>query len=188
MNQRNLDIDETWVEALGKSDSKSFELIFTTYASDLFQFARKNIASKEDCEEIVQDIFVSLWSRREELGHIDSLRAYLYSMVRYKIIRYFQHKGVVKKFEAHYKAFEARYENPTLEIDKSENLSEQITHCLKDLPERCREAIHLRLTENLSNTEIADRMNITKKTVELYMFKAFNHLRTHGKHLLIRTE
>jgi RNA polymerase sigma-70 factor (family 1) len=171
--------------SLGNQDA--FATIYQEYASSLYNFARKNIDSSEDCEEIVQDIFVSLWSRREELGHIDSLKAYLFSMIRYKIIRYFQHKGVVRKFEAHYKAFEASYENPTLEIDKSENLHEQIIHCIKDLPERCREAIVLRLTENLSNSEIAERMNITKKTVELYMFKAFNHLRTHGKHL-IRTD
>src|SRR5258706_13678882 len=87
----------------------AFEAIYRTYAPGLYRYARKNISVKEDCEEIIQEIFESLWTRRESLGHVTVLNAYLFRMVKYKVIRYFQHHAVRKKYEEHFKLFEAVY-------------------------------------------------------------------------------
>lgn len=181
MNQLDLHSDEYLLVGIVQGDQRSFEIIYRKYAAPLYRFARKNIALKEDCEEIIQDIFVDIWARREKLDHVTNLESYLFRMVRYKIIRYFQHKGVIKKFEEHYRVFEVLYDNPKIEEDKKTTLQERISDCLTDLPERCQEAFRLRLLENLSNGEIAQRMNITKKTVELYMSKAMSHIRASGK-------
>ena len=58
-----------------------------------------------------------------------------------------------------------------------EAISALLIKAMEGLPERCQEAMRLRLTANLFNAEIADRMNISKRTLEVYMFKAFTHLR-----------
>lgn len=174
--------DTELVTLLIQGDAHAFEMIYRRYAGALYQYARKNIHLKEDCEEIVQDIFTDLWLRHESLGHVTALQAYLFRMVKYKVIRYFQHSAVKKRYAAHFLLFEAVYESPGGE-EKDTRMLSLIDQGLADLPERCREAVKMRLTEDLSNGDIARRMNIRKSTVENYMVTAFNHFRKHYPHL-----
>lgn len=184
MNTYHDHTDTELLASLQMGNDSAFEEIYNRYLRKLIAFARKNIKVKEDCEEIIQNIFLDLWSRRAHLAHITSLEAYLYQMVRYSVVRYFQHKKVIQKFEAHYAFFEVMYENPQTEFDKKEDLREQLMKSLTGLPDRCREALRLRIFENLSNGEIADRMSITKGTVENYMVTAFEHIRNSGQALM----
>lgn len=165
------------LHGLNEGDLAIFQYIYSSYAAELIAFARRNISSKEDCEEIVQEVFESLWARHESIN-IESLRFYLFRMVKNKIANYFRHKAVVHRYEQHFLLFEAVYDNLN-EAEKSSEvpLQELVERTIQTLPERCQVAIRLRLTENLSNSEIAERMNITRKTVENYMFTVMNHLR-----------
>lgn len=168
--------DTELIALLNKGDIKAFEVIYRRYATDLFRYARKNIARKEDCEEIIQEVFTSLWERHQSV-HIVSLKYYLLNSVRYKIIRFIQHNKVKRKYEEHYKFFEVMYESMEEDKRTPEAILETLINLISGLPDRCQVAIKLRLHENLSNGEIAERMNITKKTVEVYMLKAFDHFR-----------
>ncbi|MBX2968277.1 MAG: sigma-70 family RNA polymerase sigma factor [Cyclobacteriaceae bacterium] len=170
-------MDTELLELFKQGNRQAFEVIYYRYTKHLYRFARKNVRSKEDCEEIVHEVFESLISRKDTLL-IDSLKHYLFTSVRYKIIRYFSHREVKRKFAEHYRNFEKEYEEPELILEKApEKLHASLLDHIQDLPERCREAIRLRITENLSNGEIASRMNINKRTAELYISKAFAHLR-----------
>lgn len=169
--------DEELVVLLKNGNKRAFEAIYRWYVAELYRFARRNISNSEDSEEMVQDVFASLWVRHDELK-IDSLRHYLKTSVRYKVIRYFYNKGVRKRYIDHYTFFTALYESAEEEQRNPEALQQLLIRGLEGLPSRCQAAIKLRLTEDLSNGEIAERMNITKKTVELYMSRALHHLRT----------
>jgi RNA polymerase sigma-70 factor (ECF subfamily) len=162
---------------LNTGDKIAFETIYRRYASGLYRYARKNIGVKEDCEEIIQEVFESLWTRRESLGHVTVLSAYLFRMVKYKVIRYFQHHAVRKKYAGHFKLFEAVYGSTQEEESDPSSIQAGIEKVIAQLPERCQFALKLRLTENLSNHDIARRMNIKKSTVENYMVTALAHLR-----------
>ena len=116
-------------------DGSAFEKIYKTYASGLFQFCRKNIPNKEDCEEIIQEVFVSLWERHENLN-ITSLKQYLFTAVRYKIIRYFSHNAIKRKYELHYRFFESIYDTMPDEPREAEQLQTRIASCLADMPQR----------------------------------------------------
>lgn len=177
--------DADLVSRLKEGDSRAFASTYNKYASDLFRYVRNSISDKEDCEEIVQDVFVSLWERREEL-EIDSLKAYLFTSVKYKVIRYIKHLAVKRKYEEHYRHFETTYIAP-VEPESSTPiipLHARLSESLQGLPARCREAFQLRLEQNLSNSEIAQRMHISKRTVEEYMTTAFAHLRKFEKEIL----
>jgi RNA polymerase sigma-70 factor (family 1) len=158
-------------------DKLAFEAIYRRYISDLYHYAKKNIHIKEDSEEIVQDVFESLWARHHELQHVTALKPYLYQMVKYKVIRYFQHSKVKMKYAEHFRLFEAVYDGVKEEERDPSIVQSLIEKGLAKLPERCQVAVKLRLTENLSNGDIARRMNIQKSTVENYMVTAVNHLR-----------
>jgi RNA polymerase sigma-70 factor (family 1) len=185
MQSRNLHTDADLVSALNDGDVNAFEMIYRKYVGELYRYARWNISTKEDCEELIQDVFESVWARHKTLKP-DTLRSYLLSMVKYKVIRYFQHSRVKKKYIDHYRAFEAVYDNVGEEAVDPVAMQARIEKSLQALPERCQAAFRLRLHENLSNGDIAERMNITKKTVEVYMFQAFKHLRA-SYHDLFKT-
>ncbi len=183
MNTANNTSDGLLVSLLKGGSDAAFQAIYKKYLRVLFDYVRKNIQRKEDCEEIIQDVFVSLWQNREG-AEIRSLRHYLFNAVRYKVIRYFQHQKVKRKYEEHYKLFEAVYEASTEPERDPAVINKKLHAALEQLPERCRQALQLRLSENLSNSEIAQRMQITKKTVEMHLLKAFQLIRTRHKEIL----
>ena len=172
------DSDAGLIAALNGGDKDAFEVIYRKYVSDLYRYARKNIATKEDCEEIIQEVFESLWERHAAVRVQTSLKGYLLGMVRYKIIHHFRKNGLRKKYAEHFLLFEAVYEQIEGE-ERINHLAIQATldKLVAELPDRCQEALRLRLSEDLSNPDIAKRMNITTRTVEAYMFRAFNHIR-----------
>ncbi len=170
--------DTELVTALTQSDRNAFEVIYRKYVHDLLEYARRNIAVQEECEEIVQEVFLSLWSRHQHLK-IDSLRVYLFSMVKYMIVKYFQKQKVRKRYAEHYVIFEQMYDTIDDEsFDTPAVIQAMIEKSLSSLPERCGVAIRLRLHENLSNADIAQRMNVTKKTVENYVVMFTAHFRS----------
>jgi RNA polymerase sigma-70 factor (family 1) len=182
LNPYENDTDPELVAALLDGEDQAFEVIYFRYVKALTRYVRSRIRSKEDSFEIVQEVFESIWARHSELGHVTMLEAYLFRMVKYKIIRYFQHHQVVKKYEDHFKAFEmiASGDEGLSEMD---NLRALINGSMDGLPERCRMAVTLRIDENLSNGDIAQRMNIDKSTVKRYMTSALNYFRrVHASH------
>lgn len=177
MNPYHTYTDAELIELLRQGDTSAFEMIYRKYVKDLFAFAMRKIRIREDCEEIVHDVFESLWKRREQLM-IASLKHYLFSSVRYTVIRYFSHRDVKRRFGDHYRLFEVVYDS----LDEAEQRDPRAIHAallqhIDALPGRCQEAIRLRISENLTNGEIAERMKINKGTVELYISKAFSHFR-----------
>jgi RNA polymerase sigma factor (sigma-70 family) len=169
--------DAELVIALNRGDRQAFEIIYRMYVNDLFRYARKNIPMKEECEEMVQDVFVSLWTKREHIKII-ALKPYLFSMVRYKMIRYFQHEAVRKRYAQHYKIFESLYhEIGDNERPDAEACKELINQKMSVLPERVQVVARMRLNENLTNGEIAERLKITRKTVENYVIIFTSHFK-----------
>lgn len=167
------------ITALRNGDRAAFETIYRTFAKGLYNFARRNIPVREDCEEIVQEIFESLWAQREKLEIRSTLEGYLVGMARHKVVRYFRKSALKRKYRDHFLLFNAVYdqiEKPAQQDHTAMQLA--LDKLVSELPDRCREAIRLRLSENLSNRDIARRMNINTRTVESYMFKAFNHIRS----------
>jgi RNA polymerase sigma-70 factor (ECF subfamily) len=155
----------------------AFEAIYKTYASPLYRYARRSIATKEDCEEIVQEVFVSLWQRRESLSHVTALEPYLFRSVKYMVVRYFQKKAVQQKYAEHFKFFEAIYDSIEYQEHDPTSRLMLLENGIAKLPERIRQAVRLRLQGNLSNSQIADQMKIERSAVENYMVRALKILR-----------
>lgn len=174
--------DQELLQLLLESDQLAFELIYRKYVSGLYRYTRKNISDKKDCEEIIQDVFEILWARRATLNIQTSLHAYLLGIVRHKIIGYFRKSAQKRKYTEHFLSFEAAY--TALQASEADNtvIQSTLNEIIQELPDRCQEALRLRLAEDLSNPDIAKRMNISIRTVEAYMFRAFNHIRRVYKH------
>lgn len=168
--------DPELVSLLLHGNARAFEAIYYRYVKRLTSYARKRIHDREDCFELVQEVFESLWQRHAQLSNVTLLEPYLYRMVKYKIIRYYQHNQVVQKYIDHFKAFETIAEDTESESEL-DTLREIINSTLLELPERCQTAVRLRIDENLSNGDIAERMGIDKSTVKRYITAALSFFR-----------
>lgn len=167
------------VAALNAGDKKAFEIIYRTFAPELFRYIQRNITRYEDCEEVLQDIFEWIWKKHAEVNIKSSLKAYLYAMTNNRVLGYFRAHKAKRNYEKHFLLFEAVVEYSLEQEDKTidpDTLKSFLQTSIQELPERCREAVKLRLA-NLSNAEIAEQMNVKKDTVENYLVRALSHLR-----------
>lgn len=169
-------LDSELVYLMIQGNSLAFEEIYTRYWKSLLYLASHKLGSIEDGEEIVQDIFVSLWNRRDSLVLRNSLKSYLAASVKYRIIKYLD-----KQFhEINYlnsllsDSFIEHTTTKTIEFDE---LREEIERNVLSLPERCQLVFRLSKEEGKSQKEIAATLEISEKTVENQLGKAYKILR-----------
>jgi len=171
---------------LKQGDTKAFDAIFLSHFDALFNHAFKRLKKKEDAQELVQQIFLSLWENRDKLDHVRQLGIYLHCAMRYKIIKHDRDSAVRERYAAHYTRVAKLADNSTQEeIDFRETQS-LVEEAVSSLPERMQEAFRLSREENLSSEFIAQRMNISPRTAENLLMQALKRLRTSlGETLLL---
>jgi RNA polymerase sigma-70 factor (ECF subfamily) len=161
-------------------DEESFEAVFKTYFKALHAYAMAILKESETAEEIVQSVFLKLWEKRETLEISSSLKAYLYRAVYHESLNHIKHQQVKRKHwdHAHYEMTQGKPEQVGEQIKGQENeLYERFQLALEKLPEKCRMVFNLSRFEELKYQEIADRLEISIKTVEAHMGKALKTLR-----------
>jgi RNA polymerase sigma-70 factor (family 1) len=171
------DTDQALLQRLAKGDRTAFDAIYTRHWYPLYQSAYGIFRDAAACMDIVQDVFVWLWAKREEVQIQTSLAAYLRAAVKFKTANYIRSDKVRQGFfeEALRLAAPASTASPDdIEIRELKNIIRQAT---ENLPEKCREIFHLSRNEHLSNQEIADRLGISIKTVEGQMTTALRRIR-----------
>lgn len=175
--------DNVLIERLKKDDKKALTELYNAYWKPLFISSYNLLKDKELCEEIIQDIFIDLWSNREKLQIKISLNSYLYACTRYKVFSQFRKNKIIRVelFENLNKRFQ--YATPETKLMHQE-LVEQIGAIVETLPQKCKQVYKLSRTEQLSHKEIAERLNISTKTVENHITKALRVLRLSLGHTL----
>ncbi|MDP2338303.1 MAG: RNA polymerase sigma-70 factor [Bacteroidota bacterium] len=165
--------DSILYEEIKKGNEAAFNKAFNLYYSRLCFFADKILCDFDLSRSIVQQVFVDLWIKRDKLL-VSSLQSYLYHSVHNAALDVLKHKKV-----------EARYLSS---LDKSEpeemtdlmeeaELADRINRAIQNLPEKCREIFLLCRFEELKYSEIATRLNISVKTVEMQIGIAMKKLR-----------
>lgn len=154
------------------------EALFKSHFKGLCKFADSYLKDYEVSKEIVQDAFVSLWMKRESIDPEKQVKSYLTTTVRNKCLNYLRDN---RKFNKELVEIESRFETAFIEqpdfLVQSE-LRSGIDNAIQELPEKCRHIFILNRFENLRYQQIAEKLNISVKTVETQMSKALSHLRT----------
>lgn len=183
--------DALLLAAVYNNDEKAFNLLFERHWSKVYTAVFKYVKDQETCLEITHDIFLNIWNKRHELN-IRSFKSYVITAGSYHGIRKRQSMKAsplmyIEDYEytdateyAHHQ--KADYNDGELNIDLGE-LNFEVDHLLNELPKRCREIYSMSRKENLSITEIADRLNISKRTVENQLTNALKHLRASLKYV-----
>jgi RNA polymerase sigma-70 factor, ECF subfamily len=158
-------------------DHTSFEELFRSHFTGLCFFAQKYVKDYETAKEIVQDAFISLWEKRETIDMERPVKSYLTMVIHNKCSNYLRDN---RKFDQYILNIENLLEVPEYDGADSmvENeLKQKIDLSIAELPEKCREIFVLNRYENLKYQEIANKLQISVKTVETQMSKALHHMR-----------
>jgi len=172
--------DEELLNRLLHGNREAFEDIFIRYWYPLFKVANSRIKSREEAEEIVQDIFAALWKNRNT-SIISNLSSYLLSSVRKGVISKIRSKLVHEKYRNHYLKFFPGYSMVTDESVEFEELSNAIENALLQLPEKSQQVFRLNRLQGLSISEISETLKMPRRTIEHHLTKSIRELRLHLK-------
>lgn len=140
-------------------------------------FAQKYVKDFETAKEIVQDAFITLWEKRETIEMDRPVKSYLTMVIHNKCSNYLRDN---RKFDPYILDIVNLLDVPEYESSDiliANELKIKIEASISELPEKCREIFVLNRYENLKYREIADKLQISVKTVETQMSKALQHMR-----------
>lgn len=173
--------DANLLTLLRHGDMVAFEELYERYWSKLYSAAYKRLSNREAAEEIVQDIFTSLWLKRSVLVINSSFENYLYSSVKYMVFASFQKANNRKAYEDYVMHVNDAVDNSTMEVIDWNELKRNVSSEVEKLPEKCRRVYELSRKEYRSNKEIAFSLGISEKTVENHLTRALRILRINLK-------
>lgn len=163
---------------LAKKDEAAFEQVFKSHFKNLHAYAYTILKEEAQAEEIVQQVFFKLWERADSLIIRGSVTAYLYRAVHNESLNYIKHKKVRNEHRLHVAySMKDQADHATKKVLGSE-LEKKLQEAMDDLPEQCRTIFQMSRFEEMKYREIADRLDISVKTVENQMGKALRLLRT----------
>jgi len=154
-----------------------FEQVFKEHFKNLHAYACSILKDEDEAEEMVQNVFYKLWEKKEKIGELQSVPAYLYRSVYNECMNYVKHEKVKMTYEA-YAVHHGSIAGQATDTATAKELEHRIADALADLPEQCRTIFQLSRFEELKYREIADKMGLSVKTVENQMGKALKILRT----------
>ena len=163
---------------LSEGDEKVYGDIYGLYYSQLCTFVHvRYIRDKDESEEIVQNLFLKLWEKRNNLPKIESLKSYLFTAARNACLNYFEHEAVKRKYnnEVEYKLKKLEFAEP--EDAGPEDKIKSATEAINDLPEQTRRIFKLKYIEGLKYKEIAGQLDISEKTVQTLIYRGLKQLR-----------
>ncbi|MDR0430375.1 MAG: RNA polymerase sigma-70 factor [Tannerellaceae bacterium] len=161
-----------------------FDKIYVSYYYRMYRFAKEYVISDADAENIVQDVFMLLWEKRDVLNVQIGLTAYLFSLVKNKCVDFLRHRMIVDEYKQELKLKLASLEEINKAFGTDEEIERFITDAINKLPDRCKEIFIKSRIEGKKYREIADELNISVNTVENQMAIALKKLRVELKDFL----
>ena len=168
--------DRDLLSRIRQGDQGAFDTLFRAHYAPLVRHVEGMLRRRDVAEEVVQDVMLELWRRRETLVVDDSLRAYLYRATRNRALNHLRHEAIVRRSEPELTPdADARPGADMALVDEEMGLA--VRRAMSELPERCREVFELSRVRGLKYSEIATALGISVKTVEAQMGKALRLMR-----------
>jgi len=160
-------------------DEASFKEIYNLYWEKVFSVCYANLGESEAAKGMVQEIFKSLWERKEDLEINQSVERYLVRSAKFKVFEYIRNKKIREQHLENIVASQTASLNYTENEVMVRSLSERIADLIEDLPSQCRRVFKMSRDQGLSNKEIASDLLISERAVEYHISKAVTSLKSH---------
>lgn len=167
--------DDELTQLLRQGDEPAFTHIYNHYWDKLYYIAHRLLKDTDAAEEIVQEVFLTLWKKKDVLA-IQNINHYLAAMTRYAVYRYLSKQ---KQFRSKENTLALINAAAITELDVDNKiLLEIITNLSNKLPEKCRLVFQYNKLQDMSLADVAEELNISQKTAEAHLTKALRIIRT----------
>ena len=184
MTSNRLHTDQELLEAIRHDDERAFSELFQRYWKKVHAMAYARVRSKEITEEIVQDLFTSLWDKRST-HTIQHLPSYLFQAVKFKALNYIESRIVQEKYWDYYKNFMPQKDEATDILVEYHDLMDAIENGMNELPEKSKKVFRLHRMEGWSVPEIANLLNLSEKAIQYHLTQSVKKLRVHLKNYIL---
>jgi len=174
----NDNITQELLTRLKNGDILAFDQLYELYSHKLFSFVFKILKNEAEVDDIVQEVFVKIWESRNKLEDYKLLNSYIFTIAYNNSIDLIRKRISSNKYLEHLKYSASINFTPTIisQIEYNE-LNNQVGMLIANLPDRQKQVYLLHREEGLTYPEIAEKLGISKNTVENHMVKALKYLR-----------
>lgn len=169
--------DEQLLTRMKHGDAEAFALIYARFASDLIGFTSGKLASLDEARDLVHDLFVELWEKRDRIHLSNSFRSYLFAAARYKIVDHFRKHGRQQFYAKALTLLQTQVDNATQDSIVFRDFSLLSASEIEKLPPRTQEVFRLSREQHLSVREIAEKLGLSEQTVKNQLTTALKKLR-----------
>lgn len=173
------------LQRIQQNDVPAFEMLYLRLWEPLFIFAMKRLGSEDDAEDVVQEVFASLWAKRHSLQIRENFEGYIFSAVRYKVID--QVSAMLQnpmKLELVRESLLPVAHNPS-ETLLSKELQGFLSREIQSLPGKMREIYLLHVEQHRSVADIAQVLSLSKQTVRNQLGLAKDRLKKSLQHAML---
>lgn len=172
------ELSNLWSEVC-EGNHQAYTLIHQKLYGALYIYGKRIIRDGDIVNDLLQDMFIKLWLRKETTGPIDNVKAYFFTVMRSLCFDYIKNKNAIqaKKSGIQFLDFQISIEDVITQRESSLKQRKAIEYALSRLPERQREIVRLRFFESLDCAEIGEKTGIRYQSVLNHLYRAVRTLR-----------
>lgn len=174
-----------------REDISSFEELFRSYYPQMKRYTLHFIPNEEEANDLVQDVFLQLWSKRDSLNDKKNEVAFMFTLLRNKCLNSIKKKVIEGKYMQRqvYMETERLYHISFDQSNEFESIKDRLSlefeSLINEMPEKCGVAFRLKWLEGMKIKEIAGQMNISTTMVDKHLAKGIDIARRKFKHELL---
>lgn len=174
MEKKSKSDTDALLDLIKEDKKQAFEAIYNAFSEEVFSYVFTKTGNKEVSEDILQETFIGFWDRINEVN--TSVIGYLKTSAKFHILKHYRSKKVEQKYIDYLQFFLNDFSRADYRLNE-QDLYKRILSVLEKLPQKCKEAFLLSRFEGMTNDGIADKLNISKVTVENYISLAMKSIR-----------
>jgi RNA polymerase sigma-70 factor (family 1) len=162
---------------IATGNRQAFSMLYTIYLNALYHYIFLFTKSKEESEEILQEIFIKIWENREKLSEIDSFKNYLFRFAKNKLLDRIRHSQIRQRVLSEIKRTKNISETSTNDQCAYREYYKIVQRAIEKLPPKRKLIFRLNIENGLSQDEIARKLNISKSVVQKQIYSASHFVR-----------
>lgn len=161
-----------------EGNADAYTALIKKYSNSLYQYGSRFMQDKDFVKDCIQEVFLTLWNRRDHINDTPSVKSYLFKSLRLKIFKEKSKLNLSEILDEDY-CFEVQFdvENKLIEDQTGEEVKLRIANALNKLPKRQKEILYLRFYEGLDHAKISQVMGLSKQSAYNLLYESIIHLK-----------